>query len=204
MLTNTHILVGAALFARKKFSKRQNLAVLFGGLLPDLSVFVMVLVSRLPGFQVDNLWRKPDGLYWQEPWQTLSMISNSAPLYAAMLILGFVLAKQTSGRLKGFWLGLSLLSAACLAHVLLDFPVHADDAHIHFWPLTEARFYSPISYWDRRHFGDIVGALEAVAGLLIAFVLWRRFTSLWPRVGVVFLALPFVLSLGFSIYSFAN
>lgn len=204
MLTNTHILVGTALFARKKFSRWQNLAVVFGGLLPDLSVFVMVLVSRLPGFQGDNLWRRPDGLYWQEPWQALSMISNSAPLYAAMLILGFVLAKQNSGRWQSFWVGFSLLGAACLAHVLLDFPVHADDAHIHFWPLTEARFHSPISYWDPRYFGHIVGALEAVAGLFIALILWRRFPTLWPRIGTVFLALPFVLSLAFSIYAFVT
>jgi len=33
-------------------------------------------------------------------------------------------------------------------HALFDFPLHHDDGHRHFWPFSEFRFDSPVSYWD--------------------------------------------------------
>ena len=200
MLTNTHVLIGAALLTRKKYSRLQNIGIVFGGFLPDLSVFLMVVFSRFPGFQNSNLWRQPDGMYWQEPWQFLSAFSNSIPLYAALALV-FLLSWRKGEQSRELWLGLSLLFTASLLHVIADFPVHADDAHIHFWPFTDARFHSPISYWDSRHFGEIVGVLEAILGVWLAVILWRRFESLWPRIGVVVMVLPLFLSLGFSIFS---
>ncbi|MCZ4274102.1 hypothetical protein [Maritalea porphyrae] len=201
MLTNTHILIAAAALTRPRFSKSQNLIVIFGGLFPDLSVFIMALVGRLPGSEVANLWRKPDGMYWQEPWQFLSALSNSIPLYIVALLVFMFLVRRQRG-FRGLWLAFALFSAACLMHVLFDLPVHADDAHVHFWPLTGERFHSPISYWQSQFHGNWVSAFEVVLGLLCATVIWRRFGSLLPRLGLFVLALPYVLAIGFLLRRF--
>lgn len=196
MLTNTHILIAAAALTRPKFTRRQNLTIILGGLFPDLSVFVMALVGRMPGSEYTNLWRKPDGMYWQEPWQFLSALSNSIPLYVAAL-LAFMFLVRRHQSLRGLWLTCALFFAACLLHVIADFPVHADDAHVHFWPLTGERFHSPISYWQSQFYGNWVSAFEIVLGLALGIVLWRRFSALLPRIGTAVLALPYVLALGF-------
>ncbi len=44
----------------------------------------------------------------------------------------------------------------------MDLPVHHDDGHRHFFPLSDWRFASPVSYWDPEHYGRIVGTAEAV------------------------------------------
>jgi len=201
MLTNTHILIAAAALARPRFIKRQNMLVIFGGLFPDLSVFAMALVGRMPGNEVANLWRKPDGMYWQEPWQFLSAFSNSIPLYIVAL-LGFMFLVRRHKPMRGLWLGLALFFAACLLHVLMDFPVHADDAHVHFWPLTGERFHSPVSYWQSQYFGDWVGAIEVVLGIGLATVLWRRFKTRLPRIGTVLMAVPYLLAVAFLMRGF--
>ncbi|MGJ8528989.1 hypothetical protein [Maritalea sp.] len=196
MLTNTHILIAATALTRKKFTRRQNMLVVFGGLFPDLSLALMVLVTRLPGFQADNLWRAPDGLYWQEPWQFFSALSNSIPLYIVALLAFMFLVRRDQTR-RSIWLALALFSAACLLHVLADFPVHADDAHVHFWPLSGERFHSPISYWQSKYYGDWVSAFETVLGLGLAVIMWRRFSNRFSRIGIVVLGLPYILALYF-------
>ncbi len=196
MLTTTHVLIATAILTRTKFTRRQNLLVAFGGFFPDLSVFLMVLISRLPGFQVNNLWREPDGLYWQEPWQLISALSNSIPLYfVALMALLFLMRRDE--RRRSVWLPLALFSAACLLHVLADFPVHADDAHVHFWPLSDGRFHSPVSYWQSQYYGDWVSAIETIVGIGLAAIMCRRFSSRLARAGIVALALPYLVALFF-------
>jgi hypothetical protein len=191
------MLMSAAFLTRKGQSRATQFGIVFGGFIPDLSLTMMVLVTRFPQWSSANLWRKPDGLYWQEPWQTFSAISNSIPLYIGLTLLFVLLARRWA--IAG---ALALVAGACLIHVLGDLPVHADDAHVHFWPFTDFRFHSPISYWDRRYYGDVVGYVEIGIGLVLAVMLWRRFPSIWPRLGTVTLFAPLILSLGFSIFRF--
>ena len=158
MNTPTHMLTAAAVLSRpgKPWS---NSTVLLGALLPDLSIFVLFGWARLQGIPQYEIWRK---LYWQEPWQTLSAISNSFPIWA--VILGIAMLVRSSI--------LMVLAGAVLIHLALDFPVHADDAHKHFWPLSDWRFYSPMSYWDPAHnsrfvmLGELVLCIVCIACLL--------------------------------------
>lgn len=48
-------------------------------------------------------------------------------------------------------------------HSLGDLPVHHDDAHRHFFPFSDYRLISPISYWDPQHYGRIVAGVEVLA-----------------------------------------
>ena len=73
-------------------------------------------------------------------------------------------------------------------HALVDFFVHHDDARAQFWPLTSWKFQSPISYWDRAHFGQYVGPLEIVISLGLCVLLWRRFHRMPARALIVLAA----------------
>lgn len=194
MLTNTHALVSAGLLSRRNHTAREIFAVWLGGFFPDLSVFVMVGFARLaPPRQ--GLWTAPLGLYWQEPWQTLSAISNSMPLYLTLVLLGFIARRRVDA--LATWGKLAMLFAAgALLHTLTDFPVHTDDAHIHLWPFTDWRFHSPISYWQRQNHGDIVGSIEAVLGTALAVSLIVRFKSWRVRLAAIACVVPYFISLG--------
>lgn len=172
MNTPTHLLIGAAALAAPRTAtgdRWRNPAIVLFALLPDLGLFVLFVWARLiQGASEQVLW---DDIYWEDHWQTLFAIGNSVPLYLALLIAGLVLRATRLGRL--------IIVAACAAllHLAFDLPVHADDAHRHFWPISDWRFHSPISYWDPDHHGDTMTAIEIALGLALSVILWRRFPS---------------------------
>ncbi|MEO1720117.1 MAG: hypothetical protein AAFR23_07800 [Pseudomonadota bacterium] len=190
MNTVTHSLVAIACLSKPGETKR-NAAVLLGSIIPDAWIFLFYGYNKLiVGHPSEHIWRT---LYWQEPWTTLGAIFNSIPLYALIALVGLIAPVTT----------IAVFGAAALLHVALDFPVHAADAHAHFWPITMWRFQSPLSYWDPDHHGQIVSAVEAVVALGLGAILWQRFKSLAARLvlsGCVaaYLAVPiyFSLSLG--------
>lgn len=201
MMTNTHMLIAAAATTRPRFKWWQIALGWIGGLVPDLNIVVMIGWSRLTGSGAGNMWRAPDGLYWQQPWQTYSAIGNSMPIWSAGLALGFLIFR-ISEKFKELGRGLMIFCGACLLHVLADFPVHTDDAHVHFWPFSEWRFHSPVSYYRRSEYGDIVGALELAVGVALAIYLFRRFKQ-WPvRVLALLMVVPYFLSIGFIFFRF--
>ena len=52
-------------------------------------------------------------------------------------------------------------------------------------------YQSPLSYWDWRHHGRIVGAVETAACVICLILLWRRFSGAFARaaIALAFLAL---------------
>ncbi|MEM7777673.1 MAG: cobalamin biosynthesis protein CobQ [Pseudomonadota bacterium] len=188
MNTATHMLVASAALARRGAPARNSLA-LAGALLPDLSIFTLYFWGRLiDGQSSAQIWRIT---YWSEPWQTFSAVSNSIPLWASISLIGLA---TRSG-----WI--AVLGMAGLLHVLLDFPVHNDDAHRHFWPLSDWRFISPLSYWDNDHHGREVAIAEMAFGAILIGVLGWRFTAVWAR---TFLALAFLSYAAVPIYFWAT
>lgn len=176
MMTQTHLLLAAGLFARPG-NTRRNTAVLAGTLIPDLSIYVLFIYASLSGIPADTLWGHT---YWSEPWQSWSAISNSVPLYLGFLIAALVIASPKDGRPR--WQSLpALFCLAALAHLATDFAVHHDDAHIHFWPFTDWRFNSPVSYWDRDHYGGVFSIFEALLGIALIGLLFSRFKSVSVR-----------------------
>ena len=190
MHTPTHLLIGAAAFGRPGSSAR-NWAAIAGALMPDLPMFVMFGWARFgAGLSDRDIWPAPAGLYWQEPWQTLVNAGHSIPLLVAILLVGRLM--------KTDWVEVYALSG--LLHVAFDLPVHREDAHAHFWPFSDWKFVSPVSYWDRSHSGGIMGAIEIMIVVACMVVLWRRFESWRVRValGLAFASL-FAAPLYFSI-----
>lgn len=179
-MTTTHLIVGAAGFARSG-KWPVTLAALIGAFAPDASLYFMAswhlyVLETPPGVVFNQL-------YFSDLWQSIFAIDNSFFLWAGLL--GFAL-----------WSGVPAFAAfagAGLLHLSLDFPLHHDDGRMHFWPASDWIFESPVSYWDRRHFGDIVRPLEACLTLGLLGILWVRFKAVWPR---------FVIALG-ALFSLA-
>lgn len=174
MNTPAHLIMGAAAFA-KPGAPWVTLAAIAGAIAPDLSLYLMA------GWHLLILGTSPrivfDELYFSDLWQQVFAIDNSFFLWGALLLAG--LATKRS------WL--IAFGGAGLLHIAFDFSLHHDDGRMHFWPLSNWIFESPVSYWDRNHYGDIVGPLEMALSLILLVVLWRRFQAMIPR-AIIFAA----------------
>ncbi len=192
MMTSTHILMGAAISSRSHFRPLYIVLAWLGGFTPDASMFALVVYSRFGGEGTEDLWSRAGGLYWQEPWQFYSAVSNSFPMWILFCLIGLFLFRR-SKRLKSIGLGVLIFSTAAFAHVIVDFMTHASDAHIHFWPFSDWRFHSPISYYEKAHFGRIVSIFEATMGLSIIAYLVTKFKQLPVRILAPLLGLPYLI-----------
>jgi hypothetical protein len=81
---------------------------------------------------------------------------------------------------------LQILFLSMVLHSLGDLPVHNDDAHRHFFPFSNYRFISPISYWDQNHYGSIVSVVEM---LLVMLSSYHVFGFVQSSVGKILLIL---------------
>lgn len=189
MQTPTHVLIAAAAFARPG-KAAINTAALAGGFLPDAFLFSVWGWSKIAGVSESDLWGQ---LYFTDGVQLGQAVSNSFPLFGAILIAALAMRLRAA----------AVFAGAALLHLFCDFMLHAEDAHRHFWPLSAWRFESPVSYWDPAHFGLYVAAIEATIGVALIVVLFRRFRAVWIRsvlvlAGLTYLAVPayFVATLG--------
>lgn len=83
-------------------------------------------------------------------------------------------------------------SASALISSATDFLLHHNDGHMHFWPLSEWRFASPVSYWDPNHHGVVFGFLEAALGVFLAIILFRRYANIGIRVVLALVLLAYI------------
>lgn len=185
MQTPTHTLLALVLLARKGEPVR-NRAVLFGSLIPDAFIYICWIWLSLNGVSQDRIWNE---IYFEAGVQFWGALSNSIPIYMALACIGWFTRKKKHGGLLLFF------ALAVLIHIVSDFPVHAEDAHQHFWPFSTWRFHSPISYWDVQHYGRIAGIVETVLGLGLVTVLLRRYTLRSTRIILYFGLAYYLLAL---------
>ena len=67
---------------------------------------------------------------------------------------------------------------------------------MHFWPVSDWVFESPVSYWDNSAHAGIVGPLEFSLSLGCAILLFRNFRQLAIRVATVALLAMEMMSSG--------
>lgn len=187
MMTQTHLLVASALLA-KPGERLRNFAVVTGALVPDAAIYVLFGWSKFAAIPERIVW---DQLYWQEPWQSWTAAGNSLPIYGLLLLIGLLLLRGVPALFR-VGLFLFFLSLAAITHIAGDFFVHITDAHRHFWPLSNWKFVSSVSYWHPDHHGGVFSTIEAVAGLVLCVILFRRFHALWVRVLLALLALAYI------------
>lgn len=138
-----------------------------------------------------TLWNE---LYFEPPMQNLIAYFNSIPIYASLTAAGYIWRKTYWGKL------LLVFGLAALLHMALDLPVHNHDAYRHFWPLSDWRFISPFSYYEREHHSGWVSLIEAVMALAAIFVLWRRFPKLWVKITLGLLASFYIIAQSQSLF----
>ena len=183
MNTPAHLIIGTAVFA-KADRNGTYLAALLGAFAPDFSLYVMVFVSlwvlEIPASTVFN------DLYYSDSWQSVFAIDNSFVLWGILLALA----------VWRNWHRVMAFAGAGVLHLLLDFPLHTHDARMHFWPVTDWVFVSPVSYWDSAAHASIVGPMELSLSLALALLLWRRFQNWRIRATTALLVAAELLSSG--------
>ncbi|MES2143324.1 MAG: cobalamin biosynthesis protein CobQ [Pseudomonadota bacterium] len=161
MNTPSHMLIGAAIFARP-LEPKTLIAALAGGLVPDLPMFAMILwatrVAKVPENEVFGR------LFFSDEWQAVFAVDHGFLVWGALLAGAVWLRSLT---LRAF-------AGSGLLHAAADFLTHRDDARRQFWPVSDWIFRSPVSYWDARYYGDVFGLFEVgLVVALTALLCWR-------------------------------
>ncbi|MEL6966809.1 MAG: hypothetical protein AAGM04_05450 [Pseudomonadota bacterium] len=186
MMSQTHVLLAAALFAKPGKTLR-NTAVVAGAIVPDIAIFGLLGWSKVMGIPETRVWNE---LYWQEPWQTYTAAGNSLPLYLLIAVFGVLILRLVPAAHR---LGMVALffALAAITHVAGDLPVHVEDAHRHLWPLSDWKFISPVSYWNPEHHGRAFSVFEGLLGIALSIILFRRFKGWLTRVIIITLIVAY-------------
>ncbi len=185
MHTQTHIIMGAALFGGKVSLKAWIGAL--GGVLPDAPMLLIVLVLKIAAVPDPVIFGY---LYWQDGWQIVNAIAHNFWLWGGLLGLALIMRERlaaTAGAIDR-WSLVMVFSASALLHTTIDFLCHREDAHMSLWPLTRWKFMSPVSYDDPAHFGQFFSIFEAALALALAGLLISRFSNRYLR-GVLIVAM---------------
>jgi len=195
MNTQTHVIIGALLTG--KSMSRLAWAGALGGVIPDVPMYIAIGGLSLQGYSLEKIF---DEFYWNRWWQIANAIGHNFLIWGSLAAVSGILLSRSNSFVKAFNAGSGVswifaLSISALIHSIIDFLVHRDDGHMHFWPLTEWRFQSPISYWDPNFYGRYFGVFEASLGILIAVVLFKRYRNTGLRialgaVAVLYVAVP--------------
>ena len=171
MNTPAHVVLCAVALGRDRWRGAWG-PITLGALLPDLPMFGFYAYQRLlQGRNESTIWGE---LYFDADWQYFFDLWNSFPLLAVAALVAWRMGATRA---------LALIASMAL-HCLFDLPLHHDDAHGHFEPLTSWRFESPVSYWDPAHYGRIFGAVE-IAGTLLGAALLVRRGGAWRNLGLL-------------------
>lgn len=174
MNTPSHAIINLFLLGKQSLPQ-VNLPIFIGAILPDIPIFFFYGWAKLIARQSEKqIWSET---YYQPFWQNIVAIFHSLPLALA----GWLISDYLN------WQSLEILFISLVLHSLGDLPVHNDDAHRHFFPLSNYRFISPISYWDRKHHGAIVSLIELSLVLLATIPVFQLLDSVISKTFLIFI-----------------
>jgi len=197
MFTQTHLLVGAAVFARPG-NRTVALAGLMGALVPDTDVWAMFIVERLRGATGCEVFHYR---YWETPWTTLQVLLNSIPAYLALIALSLAGLLMPGLLPRRVALIVLVFAISALLHVGADFLLHHEDARAQWMPFTDWIFRSPVSYWNPRNYGQIFMTFEIGLGLALATLVGLRFRTKRVWAAVTILSLGYLGSIATGMVS---
>jgi len=185
MITPSHLIYSWAVAKASKSEpdRPRTLAFLVGALIPDTPVYLFFFINGLIlGYGHEKLW---DDMYFNSGWSIAFTVSHSLLFWPLLLAVGVYCKKKI----------IQYISMSALLHITVDFLVHTDDAYKHFWPLTDWRFISPVSYWNRAEYGQYIGVLDSVIVLgLLAYLATRYHTLPW-RIGLSAIGMLYIARL---------
>ncbi len=184
MNSPTHSLIALAVLSRKGQTRR-NWAVFIGSLIPDAFIYLCwVWLTFIDKQTQSKIW---DEIYFDAPMQLTASIFNSVPIYLMLTITGWIYRARLWGQVLMFF------ALAALIHIAFDFPVHNHDAYAHFWPFSDWKFFSPLSYYEADHHAVWVSLFETFIAFICIIVLSRRFPKTWTRIILGLLAGLYIL-----------
>ncbi|MEO0350335.1 MAG: hypothetical protein AAF282_09855 [Cyanobacteria bacterium P01_A01_bin.15] len=186
MNTPTHAILNLAILGRKH-RPEWNVPIIWGGFIPDLALFAFFgWTTVATDLSSQQIWGEA---YYAPFWQNLFVIWNSIPL--ALLGIGTGLWLRRYQQALGTTI--AICCASILLHCLEDLPLHREDAHRHFWPLSNYRFESPVSYWDPAHHGDVFAVFELGLSLMVSVYVFRLLRSRLAKGLLIFSNLLFLV-----------
>ncbi len=198
MITPSHLIYSWALAKRTEktapdgLAKHRTTAFVVGALLPDIPVYVFFLVCGvLLGYGHELLW---ENMYFNSGWTVVFTLSHSLLLW----LLLYLVAKYKQ------WLIAQWVAISALFHIVVDFFVHTADAYAHFWPLTNWRFASPISYWDSASYGQYVSLGDAIVVACLLIWLATQYKDVRVRLIIYGLLVLAAIRLGLELYHFVT
>lgn len=183
MNTPSHWLVTAAL--RKCLGwPLPGSAVLWGSVAPDVPLIGLSLggIAYYHGWlgwsQHETFRHLFDDLYFHHHIWIAAHHLLHAPTSLALGLIGLWRFRHPPHRrLRWLWWFL----AACFLHSAIDILTHVDDGPLLFFPFDwSTRFASPVSYWDRNHYGAEFARFELVLDLIC--VLYLIVPRYWHRI----------------------
>jgi len=156
--TPAHVITSLLVIRNPREDMLLFTAIVVGAVLPDAAMIVFYGIQKFVlGTPESIIWSEK---YYDPVWQNVFDAFNSIPLIL-LALLGTYAARLPR---------LSALLVSMLIHCLCDLPVHHDDGHRHFFPISDWRFESPVSYWDPAHHGNAFLLFELA--LVIGGTLW--------------------------------
>ena len=180
MNTPAHAIVNLALLGG---GKGRDFApwILAGAVIPDAPMFLFFVWQHfVEGAPQALIW---GDLYFRAEWQAFFDWFNSIPLAVAGALVAYRLGHRG-------WL---VLFASVALHAVLDLPLHHEDAHRHFYPLSDWQFRSPVSYWNPARLGIVGAGFEVGAVAVGSVLLWRRHPGKRVRMTLVGLSALYVV-----------
>ena len=178
--------------------------IVFGALLPDISLFIMFAYAQMTNVPNEIIWSE---MYYSPFWQNLGAITNSGPIFLMSSVLSWFTLKQArkvrpmdhsglsnlfqSKQVLGIAFAVWVVSLSALLHVATDLPLHHDDGHPHFWPFTHWIFASPVSYWDAAHHANVWVPIECILGLTLVAIIWKKTSRIWAKGLLLLVALSY-------------
>ena len=152
----------------RNHDRKKAAYIVVGAVLPDAAMLVFYLWNLVLGTSESTIWSVE---YYRFGWQLIFDLLHSIPL----ALLGILICWKANRP----WL--LVFFASILLHALGDLPLHQEDAHRHFFPLSDWRFFSPVSDWNPAYYGNWVSLLEflAVTGAAIFLYLKHPHLKFW-------------------------
>ena len=181
MITTTHIVTNALVALKKSGGASEVLGssaarwFVAGGLAPDFGLYalsagagVFFPLTRGMSFQ-ESMEHAFSDLFFNDPaWVAIHNTFHSPVVLAALGAVG----KLTGNK------NMQAFAAGCFLHTAMDIPVHHNDGPLVFFPLDwKTRFDSPVSYYDKDHYGGFVApidfAITILGGAAVLRALWN-------------------------------
>ena len=187
MITPSHVVYNLVLL-RERGNIARAQAIVSGALIPDaLTYFFFFFNTFIMGYSFDYIW---GDLYFDSGWSVFINATHSLVFWPFTAAVAYAMWKQG-------WQFFFFVSASL--HAFFDFFVHTDDAYAHFWPLSDWRFHSPISYWNPSEYGNIFGIVDTILAMIILVYLYRTTDH---RFGKIALFATFLVYLAFLYANF--